>query len=258
MTDSSTTEKSTPRGFHISRGVALRIPAGGLTLRLGDDGEPKVEFTSMLLRLDTSTHWLEIALDHLGSSERSHEAMVAAKRDGVDGGKHLQDNFKSSTQAIVACATFFEALYAAARDCMPPGRQAPRSADGSGAKRSRLVAEQFKRSFGLNQKKADDLASVLSEVYRFRDEAVHPASSFGPPAVHPTLEVLVERRLAMYTFPNAKLLVRAALAYCKILAIKGQEGGPKEVQELAQYMLDAGEPLFRTWEELYGALLDVA
>lgn len=212
----------------------------------------------MLLRFDTSAHWLEIALDHLASAKLSHEAMTAAKRDGTGAGDLLQANFKASTQAIVAAATFFEALYAAARDCVPPGRQAPRAADGSGAKRSRLVTEQLRRSFGLSQQKSTDLASVLSEVYRFRDEAVHPSSSFGPPAIHPILGVLVERRLAMYTYPNAKLLVRAALAYCKILAIKGREAGPKEVQELAQFMLDACEPLFRRWDDAYGPLLDGA
>ncbi len=62
----------------------------------------------------------------------------------------------------------------------------------------------------------------------------------------------------MYTYPNAKLLVRAALAYCKILAIKGSEAGPKEVQELAKFMLEAGEPHFGSWAEAYGPLLDDA
>lgn len=258
MTTSSAPPPPPTAGFHITRGVALRIPAGGLTLTLDDSGEPKMELKALLLRLDTSVHWLEIALDHLAQARTAHDAMVTAHADGKDVGDLLQVTFKAAMQAIVASATFFEALYAASRDCMPPARLAPRAADGSGAKRPALVTEQLKRSFGLKPKKTADLASVLSDVYRFRDEAVHPSSSFGPPAIHPVLGVMVERRLAMYTYPNAQLLVRAALAYCKILPTIGKKDGPKEIHDLAQYLLTAGEPHFLLWEQSYCPLLDPA
>jgi hypothetical protein len=258
MTTSSTPPPLTTAGFHITRGVALRIPAGALTIALGRNGDDKVELNALLLRLDTSVHWLEIALDHLAQAKAAHDAMTAARADGKDVGELLQATFKAAMQAIVAAATFFEALYAASRDCMPPARLAPRASGGSGAKRSAVVTEQLKRSFGLKPKKTADLASVLSEVYRFRDEAVHPSSSFGPPALHPVLGVLVERRLAMYTYPNAQLLVRAALAYCKILPTMGKKDGPKEVHDLAQYLLTAGEPHFLSWEQSYGPLLEAS
>ncbi|MEQ1834902.1 MAG: hypothetical protein ABL862_00395 [Candidatus Nitrotoga sp.] len=257
MTTSSAPPPPTTAGFHITRGVALRIPADGLTLTLDDNGEAKMELKALLLRLDTSVHWLEIALDHLAQAKTAHDAMAAAHTAGKDVGDLLQVTFKAAMQAIVAGATFFEALYAASRDCMPPARQAPRASDGSGAKRSALVTEQLKRSFGLKPKKTTDLANVLSQIYRFRDEAVHPSSSFGPPALHPMLGLLVETRLAMYTYPNAQLLVRAALAYCKILPTIGKKDGPKEIHDLAQYLLTAGEPHFLFWEQSYGPLLDV-
>ena len=258
MTTSSASPPPTTAGFHITRGVALQIPVGGLTLTLDESGEAKMELKELLLRLDTSVHWLEIALDHLAHAKSAHISIATAHSEGKEIGDLLQATFKSAMQAIVAGATFFEALYAASRDCMPPARLAPRASDGSGAKRSALVTEQLKRSFGLKPKKTSDLASVLSEVYRFRDEAVHPSSSFGPPALHPMLGVLVERRLAMFTYPNAQLIVRAALAYCKILPTIGQKDGPKEVRELAQYLLTAGEPHFLLWEQTYGPLLEAA
>lgn len=182
--------------------------------------------------------------------------MLESKEKGEDFGLLLQPVFKSSMQAIVASATFFEALYAASRECMPPARLAPRASNGSGAKRSALVTEQLKRAFGLKNAKAGDLASVLSEVYRFRDEAVHPSSSFGPAVLHPELGVLVERRLAMYTYANARLIVRAALAYCKILPTLGEKQGPKEIRDLAHFLLTAAAPLFAVWETSYGPLLD--
>jgi hypothetical protein len=257
MTKTSSPSPPTTAGFHITRGVALQIPAGALRLAFDESGEAKMELKAFLLRLDTSVHWLEISLDHLAQAKATHDAMASAHAEGRDVGDLLQVTFKAAMQAAVAAATFFEALYAASRDCMPPARQAPRASGGSGAKRSAIVAEQLKRSFGLNPGKTADLTSVLSEVYRFRDDAVHPASSFGPPAIHPSLGVLVEKRLAMYTYPNAQLLVRAALAYCKILPTIGKKDGPKEVQDLSQYLLTAGEPHFRKWEQSYGPLLDV-
>lgn len=256
MTTPSAPPEPTNTGFHITRGVALRIPAGGLTLTIDDNGNAKAELKAILLRLDTSVHWLEIALDHLAEAKTAHDSLVAAHTEGKEVGELLQATFKAAMQAIVASATFFEALYAASRDCMPPARLAPRASDGSGAKRSALVTEQLKRSFGLKPKKTAELASLLSEVYRFRDEAVHPSSSFGPPALHPMLGVLVEKRLAMFSYPNAQLLVRAALAYCKILPTIGTNDGPKEIKELAQYLLTVGEPYFLSWEQTYGALLD--
>ncbi len=60
----------------------------------------------------------------------------------------------------------------------------------------------------------------------------------------------------MFSYPNAHLLVRAALAYCKILPTIGTKNGPKEVQEFAQYLLTAGQPCFLLWEQTYGPLLD--
>ena len=61
MTTSSAAPPPTTAGFHITRGVALQIPAGGLTLTFDENGEAKMELKALLLRLDTSVHWLEIA-----------------------------------------------------------------------------------------------------------------------------------------------------------------------------------------------------
>ena len=119
MTNHSAPPQPTTAGFHITRGVALQIPSGGLTLSIDENGEARMELKALLLRLDTSVHWLEIALDHLAQAKAAHEAMAAAHADGRDAGDHLQATFKAAMQAIVAGATFFEALYAASRDCMP-------------------------------------------------------------------------------------------------------------------------------------------
>ncbi|MCP5270129.1 MAG: hypothetical protein H6932_02750 [Burkholderiaceae bacterium] len=250
--------KNPPGGIHISRGVALRIPAGGLQISLDESGEVKVQFKEIHLRLDTSTEWLEIAMERLADCDAAQTALLAAYAANEEVGDHIHRVLKASMQAIVASATFFEALYAAARDHLPPNRVV-RTPDGRpGRSREAYVTEQLKQAFGLKKKGTTQLRSVLGEIYRFRDETVHPQASFGPPAWHPDLRLLVERRVAMFSFSNTKLLVRAALAYCKILPEVAKKQGPKEIKALADYLLTSGEPLFQRWEAKYGPLLDEA
>ena len=221
-----------------------------------DQGELKMALKKIQFRLDTSAEWLEIALERLSECEQAHSQLMAAYAANEEVGDHLHRVFKASMQAIVAAATFFEALYAASRDHLPPNRIVYIPDPRPTRPRAAYVTEQLKRAFGLKKQGTANLGSVLAEVYRFRDETVHPKAAFGPPATHPGLNLSVERRFAMFTFPNAQLLVRAALAYCKILPEVARKQGPKEIQGLADYLLKAGEPHFEAWEKRYGPLLD--
>lgn len=249
--------KNPPGALHVSRGVALRIPAGSLVMSFDDSGELKMELKEIQFRLDTSTEWLDIAIDRLYECEQANIAMMAAYSANEEIGDHLHRVFKASMQAIVAGATFFEAVYAASRDHMPRNRLVEIPDPRPQRPRAAYVTEQLKRAFGLKKQGTANLASVLGEVYRFRDEAVHPKAAFGPPAMHQELNLLVERRFATFTFRNAQLLVRSALAYCKILPEVARKQGPTEIQNLAEYLLKAGEPHFNRWEKSYGPLLDV-
>ena len=242
-----------PVGLHLSRGVRLRIPPGGLEIGFRN-GDLSAEITEYHVQLNTCTDWLEIALEHLVSSHQAHRILIEAHETQDDVGKPLHGEFRSAMQACVAAATFFEALYAATRDCLPSERNAPRADGRPHSARSAHVAEQLKRAFGLKQQGVLNLQSVLLDIYRFRDEAVHPAAAFGPPALHPDLGIAVEQRFTMYTAANAHLLVRAALAYCEILPMVAQKQGPKETADLVQYLLASGDPLFRTWRSNYGEL----
>lgn len=60
----------------------------------------------------------------------------------------------------------------------------------------------------------------------------------------------------MFGFSNAKMGVRAALAYVKILPSRPMERAPEAMKQLASEMLTLGEPLFQRWENEYGPLLD--
>lgn len=237
-------------GIHVSRGVTLRIPVGGLVVSM--TGElPNMEVKRVELQLDTCVHWLEIALDHLSSAKTAHTALMDAKANGSDFAALLDREFKTSMQASVAAATFFEALYAATRDRFPTKQVAYKS-------RRAQVTDQLRKSFGLKNKGTANLSSVLHEVYRFRDEAVHPSATFNEPVLHPRLQVGVEKRFVMFRYENAHQLVRSALAFSKILSSRNMSRRPKAMQEFSSYLLQASSPLHVAWEESYGSLLDDA
>ncbi|HXM49611.1 MAG TPA: hypothetical protein VN956_17345 [Pyrinomonadaceae bacterium] len=240
-------------GIHISRGVRMRIPPGGLII--SEEG-PGMGVTRVELQLDTCVHWLEIALENLAAARSAHRALLLAKGAGNDLAGLLDREFKSSVQASVAVATFFEALYAVTLDRLPskPTAHVP----GKRQRRGRYVrvTEQLRKSFGLRKQGTSNLRLVLGEVYRFRDEAVHPSATFAEPVLHPQLQIGVERRFVMFGYNNTLPLVRAALAFSKILPSRDMSRRPKEMQEFAAYLLEVCAPLYAVWEETYGALLE--
>ena len=243
-------------GIHISRGVRLRIPAGGLVIHTGSNSDRSVEVKAVELQLDTCVHWLEIALEHLANAKLAHEALCVEPPNSPELGNILDREFKASVQATFAAATFFEALYAATVERNPPKKPlAPRNSKKRQT-RYAIVTEQLRRSFGLKKQGTSNLRSVLGEVYRFRDQAVHPSAVFSEPVLHPELKVGVERRFVMFSSGNAQQLVRAALAFSKILPSRDLTRQPKDIQNLGTYLLEVCSPLHTLWEQRYGPLLD--
>ena len=243
-------------GIRISRGVRLRIPVGGLVIREGNGARPSMEVRAVELQLDTCVHWLEIAMEHLANAERAYEALRTEPSDSPELDVLLDREFKASIQAAAVAATFFEALYAATVERNPHKHPVQRHNPKRRVTRYAVVTEQLRRSFGLRKQGTANLRSVLKEVYRFRDIAVHPSAKFSEPVLHPVLNVGVERRFVMFCFNNAQQLVRAAVAFSKILPSRDLTRQPKEMQDLAAYLLDVCSPLHVLWEQRYGQLLD--
>ncbi len=211
-------------GVRIMRGVAIAFPPGSIVFH-GDS--QRLEVKQFHLRLNLATDWLEIAVANLAAARVAHNRSLKQKGKGESGDSLVRQEFHSAMQAAVAAGVFFDALYAAAKSVLPQTLHASATRGRSKGKRPAIVAEQLKRAFGLRKKGMENLRNVVGEIYRFRDAAVHPSSEFEPPALHPILSVYVEKRFAMYTYENARLIVRHALAYAKILPTVGLKQGPK-------------------------------
>lgn len=255
MSDSSKTPTAAG-GIHISRGVRLRIPAGGLVLSLGPRGTQKMEVRSVEVQLDTCIHWLEIAVDHLDEAHAAHRHGASVGSGDRQFADALDQEFKAAVQASVAAATFFEALYAATIERDPPPRPTPTGDTKKRRTRFTMVTEQLRRSFGLRKQGTANLRSVLKEVCRFRDQAVHPGASFSELIMHPQFRVGVEKRFVMFSASSAHQLVRAALAFSRILPSRDLSRRPKGIQELGAYLLEVSQPLSARWEQEYGPLLE--
>lgn len=254
--DQPPSSQQSTSGIHISRGVTPRIPIGGLSIRMGANGIPSGS-ARLELQLDTCIHWLEIAMENLLQAKSAHETLLNSKVDGaIDFGPLLDREFKASVQASVAAATFFEALYAATVERMPTTPSPPGANRPQRQARYAKVTEQLRQSFGLKNRGTSNLRAVLKEVYRFRDEAVHPSTKFSEPVLHPDLQIGVERRFVMFSFSNARQLVRAALALSKTLASRDLASRPKPIQDFASYLLTVCQPLYPQWERTHGALFD--
>jgi hypothetical protein len=238
----------------VSRGVTLRIPAGGLVIGASPWSAPAS--ATVELQLNTCVHWLEIAFDHLRVAIKAHDALLQIDHHDPGVGELLNLEFKSAMQACVASATFFEALHAASLKHDPLGKRVQGRSPGKRGSRYQRVTEQLRRSFGLKKRGTANLRSVLKEVYRFRREAVHPSATFTEPVLHQHLQVGVERRFIMFSFESARLLVRAALAFSKILPSRDLGSRPRGIQDLGAYLLKECAPLHAKWEQEYGPLLD--
>lgn len=243
-------------GIHISRGVRLRIPAGGLVITTAQGNAPAMEVKAVELQLDTCVHWLEIALEHLANAKSAHEALCTAPASSPDLGSLLDREFKASVQAAFSAATFFEALYAATIERNPPKHPVTPRNPEKRPTRYAVVTEQLRRSFGLKKQGTANLRSVLHEIYRFRDQAVHPSATFSEPVLHPDLHVGVEHRFVMFCASNVQQLVRASLAFSKMLSSRDLTRQPKDIQDLASYLLEVCSSLYIKWEETYGPLFD--
>lgn len=242
-------------GIHISRGVTTRIPVGGLVIGMGADGRPTGS-ARLELQLDTCIHWLEIAVEHLSRAKEIRDELLRQRASGTTNFIDLDREFKACVQASVAAATFFEALYAAVLERVPTKPSVKGAKRHQRPARYAVVTEALRQAFGLRKQGTANLRGVLKEVYRFRDEAVHPSAKFSEPIAHPELGVGVERRFVMFSFDSARQLVRAALAFSKILASRDLSRRPKPIQDFAAYLLTVCEPLYASWEPLFGPLFD--
>lgn len=210
-------------GVFISRGMTVGIPAGGLTISLGPDGQPASSVT-LHVHFDVCPTWCELAMSHSAAAAERRTARIEAwaGTDEDEKAKSLEREFESSMQAAMAAAIALDAFYSVIQSHvqLPPSTietwRTKRTA------RYSQITEVLRRGFHLKSNGVKMLRASLKEIYRFRDLAIHPSGKIGAPLLHPELNVGVEWRFAYFRATNAEALVNAATAIIWDLTNNGE------------------------------------
>jgi hypothetical protein len=239
----------------VTRGIGIRIPAGGLTLGIGPDGETQGNLR-LQVALDMCPHWLEIAVAHLEVAAHARSDLISACSRAEESriGPALEREFQAGMQAVTAAVIALDALYASVRERVAIPDSLVATWRRKRTARHRQVAEVLRRAFRVGPKSFARLAAALQKLYRSRDLAVHPPGTFSDPVLHPVLRSGTEWRFVSFGYESAYSAVRAALAFVAQLSAL-----PRTKEDsFLQYCADLHarlEPLRLRWESGFGPLL---
>jgi len=174
-------------GVFILRGMGLRIPAGALTIAIGEDGRPEMNLTKVEVSLDFWDPWLAIARDRAIEAVLQYRQTLTAHREGRSEavGELFGSTLSTAMMCMGALGFSLDALYASVKERMPDGVTADIGSETTS--RHQFVHETLRRSARLSNQQAKHSRSVVQQIFRFRDAAVHPSGGWSEPVLHPEL-----------------------------------------------------------------------
>jgi len=220
-------------GIFISRGMTLRVPAGGMVVGTGDEAFV-IKSLTLHVRFDVCPTWIELALNHTRNSiaAREHRERVWRGSDEDAKAAALEREFEHSMQAIMASAIAIDAFYSVlAQHVIVPNSLIKKWRTNRTARYSQ-ISEVIRRAFSLKPAEVKSLRANLKEIYRIRDMAVHPSGKVEAATYHPELDVGVEWRFAYFRSSNAELVSDAATSIVWELCKKGK---PKDA-DIQEYV----------------------
>lgn len=153
--------------------------------------------------------WLRVAIDHEAIARASRSALARATE--ADDEQARADLIEAETRAgMVTITAVAFALEAMARSA---ATHADLSAEiGSKAGAGRRVAETLKQCFAVPPAQFLRWRQAISEIFWFRNEAVHPDVDLRDPLPHPGVHALVPRPAHVFRLENAISAVDTALS----------------------------------------------
>lgn len=237
---------------YISEGMQLQIPAGGLVLSL-DGTTPPVQ---VVVRLDTWQHWLRIAGANTFESHEAHKLLLDAVATGDEAkkGTALQAEFQAAMVAISSAAFALDAFSATVKKRLPPLPDVEAAWRKNRTKRPARIAETLRRAFILGRL-GQRLDKAVSEIFRFRDWAVHPPAEFQSPTRHPDLGVGVEWRFVAFSSSNAVVANRAAIdIVSRCLQLQSPNEKHAEIVDWVKFGTVVLEAIVEEFEAVHGPI----
>ena len=255
-------KNETPEAITDYDGIFLleggQVSISNFTINVGEDGQ----ITSTLelhTGIDMCASWFRIALDRQTESDTAYRAVVQASRDKDDQGlgKGLKTDFYASLQAIMASAVALDAFYANLKILCNIDNATQQSWKNNRTARYRQVSEVLRLAYKLTPVGAGQVTSRVRDIFRFRDQAVHPDSTVRAPTYYPAINKGIDDRIN--TFRNRNSL--ASLWHCFTL-INDFSGRAKtasdEIRTYGKSLSKSLSPLVAEWETRYGRPINEA
>jgi hypothetical protein len=237
------------RGVFISEGMTFTLKNLGFRIQ-GDEVIPNP--VTVILSVDQAPVWLEIALSHFAECKKARELILSGNVDDKTSSslKHMTDEYRAGMQAISAAAIAIDAFYANLKDYIDIPAATLSAWRKKGTARYKQVFEVIKIACGKAKLDQKILIQMLSDLYKFRDWAVHPAAEAKEAQYHPIFKVSTHWRCVAFRYENALAAVHIALIIThqtsKIAASTGNEKLVSYFEELQKRI----DPLCSAWTEL--------
>jgi len=237
-------------GLLMTRGMKFVIPSGGLKVSF-DKG---VELVDYKVEIELFHIWLEIAFNHLISSEKARKKVLILNQTNDNKmGLHIESEFSSGMQSIMASAIAIDAIYASIKKLVTiPSNQLEAWKKNKTA-RYIQVTETLRIAFKLNNDNTRKVRKVLKEIYKFRDWAVHPPNDQRKPILDNELNKLVEWRFVAFNYANAKECLRLMLRLIYQLLNKSNLSN-KKIMKYCEESLKLFQPVKKKWERKFEKL----
>ncbi len=262
LRDDPTTGEEEPRGsrgVRVFHGGDIRLP--NLTITFGDDSEvDAVTSGSVELRTDMWPFWLDDVVEAAATAcsiADQYPALVAQLDTDVPPEQIVADidrllfrELRASMRAITACAFAIDAFYAMLQErCGPhPSRSAWQK---NRTARKTQVTETIRYHFKLKQD-IDQLESVVSEMFRYRGYAVHPAADFHRPYYRADVRLDLDWRFEAFRRHNAVAAARWTLAlFDRLVWLLDRREELREYQRFARKRMD---DIFAAYEQINDGL----
>jgi hypothetical protein len=203
-----------PRGVRWTTNSDLRL--SGLSFPLALDGTPMRHAgqATVELRTDMWPFWLEEAIEaavaasgYAAQMPPVVERLEASEHDAAAVETELDEllfrELRASMRAITASAFAIDAFYASVKARSPNHPQQAAWTNNRTA-RDVQVTETFRYHLGIgNATSITEIRSRVSQIFEYRDWAVHPGARFREPEYRPDLNVAVDWHFKAFRGENA-------------------------------------------------------
>lgn len=213
-------------------GSDLRIPAGALRIRVGEDGKLESPAIIPLLRTDMWPTWLMDMVESAAEAKREYGSVAAVVADNNDEGKArvLLAELRASMRAITGAAFAFDSLYAAvkARAGAHP-HEATWHAKRT-ARPAQIHATLLHHLGSGTNVWSHDFVRFLRQLFHARGAAVRPGSEFRKAVYRPEFDSGVDWHFMLFRAENAVTVAGGTITAFDSLIHRGVSRDPQVLE----------------------------